>query len=280
LYAFGQSYLAQLTALDDRVTDLENAAPGTGGDDSHVDVDGGMPGADDANAGTGTGGVAIGSNAHSTGTGSVAVGSGSAATTASATAIGTNTSVQASGGTAIGAGATVAATATNSVALGQGSVADRANTVSVGSQGHERQVTNVAAGTADTDAANVAQVNAGDTRTLNDARAYTDARFADLVAAPLQAVDDLRSQVNKRFDETDERIDQMGAMNAAMLNMATSAAGVHQTNRVGVGVGFSGSSQALSIGYQRAIGEKITVTFGGAFSDDEASAGAGVGFGW
>ena len=87
--------------------------------------------------------------------------------------------------------------------------------------------------------------------------------------------------MNKRFDETDERIDQMGAMNAAMLNMATSAAGVHQTNRVGVGVGFERRrSQALSIGYQRAIGEKMTVTLGGAFSDDEASAGAGVGFGW
>ena len=36
-------------------------------------------------------------------------------------------------------------------------------------------MTNVAAGTADTDAANVGQMNEGDARTLNDARAYTDA---------------------------------------------------------------------------------------------------------
>src|SRR3546814_14466413 len=47
----------------------------------------------------------------------------------------------------------------NSVALGNGSVADRANTVSVGAAGQERQIVNVAAGTSDTDAVNVAQLN-------------------------------------------------------------------------------------------------------------------------
>ena len=44
------------------------------------------------------------------------------------------------------------------VALGAGSVADRANAVSVGSKGAERQIINVAAGTADTDAVNVSQL--------------------------------------------------------------------------------------------------------------------------
>jgi autotransporter adhesin len=48
----------------------------------------------------------------------------------------------------------------NAVALGSNSVADRDNTVSVGAAGSERQVTNVAAGTAATDAANVGQLNA------------------------------------------------------------------------------------------------------------------------
>jgi len=69
-------------------------------------------------------------------------------------------------------------------------------------------------------------------------------------------------------------------MNAAMLNMATSAAGVNQINRLGVGVGFSGGQSALSLGYQRLVGERTTITFGGAFSNDEASAGAGIGIGW
>ena len=44
------------------------------------------------------------------------------------------------------------------VALGAGSVANRANAVSVGSKGAERQIINVAAGTADTDAVNVSQL--------------------------------------------------------------------------------------------------------------------------
>ena len=46
------------------------------------------------------------------------------------------------------------------VALGAGSVADRANAVSVGSTGANRQIINVAAGEADTDAVNVSQLNA------------------------------------------------------------------------------------------------------------------------
>ena len=44
------------------------------------------------------------------------------------------------------------------VALGAGSVADRANAVSVGSTGANRQIINVAAGEADTDAVNVSQL--------------------------------------------------------------------------------------------------------------------------
>jgi trimeric autotransporter adhesin len=52
------------------------------------------------------------------------------------------------------------ASADNAVALGSNSVADRANAVSVGAAGHERQVTNVAAGTALTDAVNVGQLTA------------------------------------------------------------------------------------------------------------------------
>lgn len=45
-------------------------------------------------------------------------------------------------------------------ASGEGSVADRANAVSVGSTGANRQIINVAAGEADTDAVNVSQLNA------------------------------------------------------------------------------------------------------------------------
>lgn len=52
------------------------------------------------------------------------------------------------------------ASAQNATALGNGSSTDRENSVSVGSAGAERQTTNLAGGTKDTDAANMAQVNA------------------------------------------------------------------------------------------------------------------------
>jgi autotransporter adhesin len=70
-------------------------------------------------------------------------------TLGAATAAGTNA-------TAIGGNAQ--ASAANSVALGANAVADRANTVSVGAAGSERQITNVKAGTSDTDAVNLAQL--------------------------------------------------------------------------------------------------------------------------
>ncbi|WP_309243947.1 YadA family autotransporter adhesin [Caballeronia sp. EK] len=62
------------------------------------------------------------------------------------------------GADSVAIGGAASATAANSVALGANSVANRPNTVSVGATGAERQITNVAAGTADTDAVNVSQL--------------------------------------------------------------------------------------------------------------------------
>jgi len=231
--------------------------------------------------------TAIGSNARVDADGSTSLGANSAisASATNAVAVGESATVTAASGTAIGQGASVSAE--GAVAIGQGAVADRANTVSVGAAGGERQVTNVAAGTQATDAANVGQVQAGvadarayadttATQAVSSANAYTDQKFA----AWGESVDTLRGDVERRFYDTDRRIDRQGAMGAAMLNMATSAAGIRTQNRVGVGVGFQGGESALSLGYQRAISERATVTFGGALSGDEKSVGVGAGFGW
>jgi autotransporter adhesin len=86
------------------------------------------------------------------------------ATGAKSTAGGNGAVASAGASTAIGNGAT--ATAAGSVALGQGSVADRADSVSVGAAGNERQITNVAAGTAETDAVNVGQLQASQAGTV------------------------------------------------------------------------------------------------------------------
>ncbi len=186
------------------------------------------------------------------GDGSVAIGEGAAADGTGSVGIGNGADAGGAGSVAIGDGAS--ATGDNSVAIGKGSTADRDNEYSVGSEGNERVVSNVGRGTRPTDAVNLGQME-------------------DRFAAE-------RDWANGRFQAVDKRMDRMGAMNAAMVNMAVSAAGVHTTNRVGAGVGFQNGKSALSVGYQRALSERATITLGGSFSGSEASAGFGAGFGW
>jgi trimeric autotransporter adhesin len=66
----------------------------------------------------------------------------------------------ATGTNAVAVGGAAVASANNSVALGANSVADRANSVSVGSAGNERQIINVADGSASKDAVNFGQLTA------------------------------------------------------------------------------------------------------------------------
>ena len=218
-----------------------------------------------------------------------AIGTGSYAKDTTDLAIGNNASVGADNGTAVGTGATVTAAATNSVALGANSVADQPNTVSVGAAGAERRVTNVAAGTAPTDAANVGQVDQalttaksyadqGDASTLNQAKAYTDQKFGDIVSGG--AFDEYKREVDHRFNNLNDRLDKVGAMGAAMSQMAFSAQGVSGDNRLGVGVGGYKGQGALSVGYSRALTPHASLTFGAAVSGGESSGGVGVGIGW
>lgn len=214
--------------------------------------------------------TALGGNARVNADGSTAVGANSriSAQASNAVALGESASVSSASGTALGQGASV--TADNAVALGRGSVADRADTVSVGASGAERQITHVAAGTQATDAANVGQVNAG----VNAAKSYTDARFTALN----DSFETYRTDVDRRLSSVDRRLDRQGAMSAAMLNMATNAAGTRsERGRIAVGAGFQSGEQALSVGYARKIGERGSFSLGGAFSGGESSAGVGFG---
>ncbi|MCS3358416.1 YadA-like family protein [Xanthomonas translucens] len=216
----------------------------------------------------------MGANAKVNADGSTAVGANAriAAVATNAVALGEGASVSTASGTALGQGASV--TASNAVALGQGSVADRANTVSVGSGGNERQIANVAAGSAGTDAANVAQMRSGDSATLSSANAYTNTR----VTALDDSFNQLRTDTEHRLDGMDRRMDRLGAMSAAMLNMAINAAGTQSARgRVSLGAGFQGGEQALSIGYAKKLGTRASFSLGGSFSGSDSSAGIGVG---
>ena len=85
----------------------------------------------------------------------------------------------------------------------------------------------------------------------------------------------------ERFRHQNQRIDRVGAMNSAMIGMASSAAAVqgeHRT-RIGAGVGHSNGAAALSVGVQHSLTPRAAMTFGGAFSGSERSAMVGIGVG-
>ncbi|HMH69642.1 MAG TPA: YadA-like family protein, partial [Pinirhizobacter sp.] len=127
------------------------------------------------------------------------------------------------------AGTGALATADNSVAIGAGSVADRADTVSVGSAGAERQISNVAAGSQRTDAANWGQVQDA----LATANRYTDDRF---------------DGVNRRIGEVQRQANRGIAASAALINVTPYMPGKTVLN---AGVANYRGESALGVGVSR-----------------------------
>src|SRR3546814_6076244 len=110
----------------------------------------------------------------------------------------------------------------------------------------------------------------------------SDVCSSDLTDSKFTALDDqfqqLSDNLGARLSEQDERIDRMGAMSSAMMNMAMNAAGGRsERGRVAVGAGWQNGESALSVGYSKQIGERGSFSIGGAFSNGDNSAGIGFG---
>lgn len=184
IYAMQQEFENRFSHLDGRVSDLETGGiPGNPGGPGDGSGDFDAPGSGERSVEVGAGSEAsgkdssaIGQDAKASGDGGTAIGSGSNASGNGGTAIGHGSNASGAGSTAIGQNAN--ATGNNSVALGNGSVADRDNSVSVGSAGNERQITNVAAGTAPTDAVNVQQMQSSVRSARQDAMGGVAAAMA------------------------------------------------------------------------------------------------------
>jgi autotransporter adhesin len=170
-------------------------------------------------------------------------------------------------------------------------VATRDNSVSVGSVGHERQVTNVAAGVQKTDAANLGQVqealvtaktyaDAGDQNTLRSAKAYTDTKLTGFTTTG--DFNAFRDQVNQQFHTVNTRLDRVGAMGSAMAGMAGAIAAAPNTeNRVSAAVGGYSGQSALAVGYSHRLPGNGAVLLGGSIAGGGESSGTvGVSFGW
>ena len=207
--------------------------------------------------------LAVGTNAHATGTNAIAIGTGATAT--GSVAVGTSASASnggsafgdytASTGTnsaAIGYGAT--STGANSVALGSNSTdGGVSNVVSVGSAGNERRITNVAAGVNNTDAVNVAQLNASSANILSEANAYTDRKINDL------------------SDEAHRGIAGAIAMSRAIMSLNPGESGLS------AGFGQSGSQGAVALSFQHNTKENIQFNFGASFDTQNVQVGGGIG---
>ncbi|MFB0611066.1 YadA-like family protein [Aurantiacibacter poecillastricola] len=237
--------LPPLLNITDADLEVDNILAGIAAEDpislQLVDTDGNLVGPSDCNisadgyALNDAAGIAIGGNQIS------GLGDGLAASAAEldAVAFGNNASTSAGAFGAIALGTDASVTVANSVALGAGSLADRgpltgysatfmagtfdsAGSVSVGSAGALRQITNVAPGSAPSDAATVGQVQAavdGLSGTLGNAVQYDDATqvrvtlggaagttLANVAAGTLSAGSDEAVNGSQLFD-TNQQVD-------------------------------------------------------------------------
>jgi autotransporter adhesin len=206
--------------LDNRVTNVENGA--TGPFQVSQDIPIKAPQASGANS------TAGGSGAIASGAGSTALGNGA----------------QASG--------------KNSVALGTGSIADRDNAVSVGAPGQERQVTNVAPGTAGTDAVNLNQLNA----------------VSQTVAGQQSQINSLGSQL--------QRTDAMARQGIAAVGAMASIPQLDRDALFGMGLGTSTfqGQKAMAVSMQARITENLKASLNGGFSGSQRVVGAGMLYQW
>lgn len=110
-------------------------------------------------------------------------------------------------GTAIGIFSS--ATANQSVALGYQLQATKEYTVSLGNDFIKRQITNMAAGTEDTDGVNVLQLKGANAEILAEANNYTDNKTAEIVTTVNNYTDQKAAEtLNSANNYTDQKADE------------------------------------------------------------------------
>lgn len=202
------------------------------------------------------------------------------------------------------------------VVIGEGSTDGGDNTLSVGSATERRRIVNVAAGTADSDAATVGQLNEGiageatarsaaDTALQADiageasARSAADAalqRNIDAEAASRQAADtalqanieseaaaraSADSALHDRIDAVESRLDGVGALASAFSALVPNARAAGNT-QVSLGLGNYGGASAVAAGMFHYVTSSVLLNAGlsSSFNGHGTAARAGVTFGW
>lgn len=220
---------------------------------------------------TGEDALAIGSSSVASGRESIVIGAESQVAGEHATALGNHNTVTGenthsvgnfnniSGNSTVALGNNITSDANNAVLLGNASSTDRDNTVSVGSSTQQRQIVNVAAGTADTDAVNVKQMRQADQQVLSDAQEYTNIRTNEILNQANEYTSRRVNALEQSF--ADERRDTRAAIAASLAvaslpqptyagaSMFSAAAGTWDGEQ-GIAIGFSGVSETNRFVYK------------------------------
>ncbi|PIT24226.1 hypothetical protein BGI37_10210, partial [Snodgrassella alvi] len=221
---------------------------------------------------SGNNAIAVGGAAVASGNGAVAIGAEAKASVADGVAIGNHASVTQSGGIALGANSVantaggimgyipVNATTQQARAIQATTSTEAAVSVGDASKGVYRQITGVAAGTADTDAVNVAQLKGVNARMENINRYIND--------------------VNDRVQHVERR-----AYSGTALAMALSGAYLPQLNAgeqtVGVGMGSYHGYTAVGVNYKATNNNgKFSWGAGVSTTGHETGFNAGIGYKW
>lgn len=179
-----------------------------------------------------------------------------------AVAIGSGAGVSAEGGVALGVGS-VASTAAGALGYGADGKTDATwqatkGAVSVGGNGVTRQITNVAAGTEDTDAVNVAQL-----KNTN------------------QRIDGVENQVisnSNRINQLGNRVNKVGAGAAALAALHPMDFDPDDKLTFSAGYGNYAGENAAAIGAYYRPDEKVMFSVGGTVGNGENMVNAGVSF--
>jgi trimeric autotransporter adhesin len=122
-------------------------------------------------------------------------------------------------------------------------------------------------------------MQSADAAVLVAANNYTNSQIAAVVIN-VAGFEDKLDAFELQVAGLDKRVDQVGAMSAAMAQMTAAASGNDKDNRLAVGLGNYGGQTAFALGFQRTVSDNVTISFGAAFDGDKTATGAGASFGW
>ncbi|KGQ69527.1 hypothetical protein OA57_11140, partial [Chelonobacter oris] len=268
---------------------------------------GAIAGINGASASSNSQNTAVGYNAKATGHQSTAIGSDTLSSGNFATALGIGSEATAMGASAVGGGQASAqdavaiggysqATVNDSIALGSSSVANRAagqagfNTVtnasstntnstwkattaalSIGSNTTTRQITGVAAGSADTDAVNVAQLKNAQTHyySVNSAIAAAGSNYNNDGATGVNA---LAAGVSASATQKDAVAVGANAKGTGESSVAIGAAQANSAHAIAIGTYSNVSGQnSVAVGVQNTVAQANTVAVGSNITTSQAN---------